>query len=596
MKARAKLLLLLLPPLLLSGLLIKYLAGHAVRDALREQVAVSARAGATSVPERYAAAFVSGGEAELLPALYALKDALKASEAAFVGVSGELLAHTDVARKGAPLPAAWKEKLGLPEGGYDAPGGAADLAVFIPVLSQAAKDPEELALGSSGGELLGTLVASVPLAAAAASERRISRRITLILLAVYSAILLAAFFVTGLALRPVQLLTEGTKRIRLGDYGSVIPVSSHDEFGELASSFNEMTRTLSGTIVSKNYLDAIVDNIVDILVVTDLEGRISRVNKAALAAFGKTAEELQGAPARELFRGEQDPQADWLRLLAAEGQVRDYETRLNSPVLTPALISASYIRDTEGAPSGIAVIVRDITLRKKYEAELARSNEDLQRFAFVASHDLQEPLRTVTNYIQLLETKYRETLGPDAARNVDFITAAVKRMRSLVRDLLEYSKLNAGLKLERVDSGEALDSVLALMRDTLNAAGARVERGTLPVIDADRGHIERLLQNLLSNAVKFTGGRAPLVTVSAARGPEGWVFSVADNGEGIDAKYAHQLFKLFGRLHGAAVAGAGIGLASCKRIVDSYGGRIWFDSEPGKGSTFYFSVPPAPEA
>jgi len=596
-KVRAKLLLFLLPPLLVSAFLVKYLSGRAVRGALREQAAASARAGVSGAIEKDSAAFASGGEPELLPVLYSLKDALTASEVFFAGPDGAVLAHTDVTRKGGALAEEWREKLLSPEGGYEAFGeGAGYLMVFIPVLSPAPKDPEELALGSSGGERLGTLAAAVPLDAAYAAERAISRRITIILLAVYAAILLAAFFATGLALRPVRLLTEGTQRIRLGDYGGVIPVASQDEFGELARSFNEMSRTLSGTIVSKNYLDAVIDNIVDILVVTGLDGRITRANKAALAAFDRPAGELLGEPAQGLFSGEEGQAAAWLHLLASEGQVRDYETRLNIPSRAPALISASYIRDTDGTPSGIAVVIRDITLRKKYEAELSRSNEDLQRFAFVASHDLQEPLRTVTNYIQLLENKYRSALGPDAARNVDFITAAVKRMRALVRDLLEYSKLNAELKLEQVDTGEAARSVVELMRDTFAAAGAEVALEQLPVIRADRGHIERLLQNLLSNAVKFVDGRPPRVTVGARRTQEGWVFSVADNGEGIDEKYSGQLFKLFGRLHGAAVPGAGIGLASCKRIIDAYGGRIWFDSEPGKGATFFFSIPQQPAA
>lgn len=602
MKARAKLFLLFLPPLLLSGLIISHLAGRAVRATLHAQAAASTRAGVTGTIGSSAAAFASGREQDLLPVLYALQGPANASGVAFAGVSGDVRAHTDVTRKGLDLPGNWKEMLLLPEGGYLA--AETRLNVFIPVTEAAGQDPEELALGAARGARLGTLIVTVPLAGVLATEAGISRKISGILVAVYSAILLAAFLITGLALRPVRLLTEGTKRVSRGDYGAVIPVSSRDEFGELARSFNEMSATLSGTIVSKNYLDAIVDNIVDILVVTDPEGGIRRLNKAALAALGKTEDELKDSSVLRLFSAEVPERSGWHDVLRALGEVRDFETVLLTPTAVPVTVSASYISDSGGTRTGIAVIIRDITLRKKYEAELARSNEDLQRFAFVASHDLQEPLRTVSNYIQLLETKYREVLGPEAGRNVDFITGAVKRMRALVKDLLEYSKINAELKLERVDTGQALESVLSMLRESISAAGAKVEAGPLPEISADRCHIERLLLNLISNAVKFRDGRPPEIKVAAKRDAEsGWIFSVADNGEGIDPRYASKLFKLFGRLHGAATEGAGIGLASCKRIVDYYGGRIWHESEPGKGSTFFFSIParpghgaPAPDA
>ncbi|MDT8287386.1 MAG: ATP-binding protein [Elusimicrobiales bacterium] len=465
--------------------------------------------------------------------------------------------------------------------------------VFIPLTDAGRESPEELTLaGSSPGERTGTLVLSMPLGDAVRAENYIAGKTLLILAAVYAAILIAVFFLTGVALRPVKLLTEGTRLIGRGDYGALIPVPSRDELGELAASFNEMSRRLAGTIVSRNYLDAIIDNISEILVVTDTGGLVRRANKAAQTALGKTERELQGTPATDLFPPEKPEYRAWLRELEERGEVRDYETvLLAGKRRVPALVSAAWMKDNDGNRSGMAVIIRDITLRKKYEAELARSNEELQRFAFVASHDLQEPLRTISSYIQLLEARYREQLGPDAGRHIGFITGAVSRMRAMVRDLLDYSKINAPLKLEIADAGEALDSVIRLMESPVKAAGGRVERGELPSIRADRLHLERLFQNLLSNALKFRGEEPPVVRVSAGRGRGGWIFTVEDNGQGIDPKYALKLFKLFGRLHGAAVEGSGIGLAACKKIVELYGGEIWFDAAPGKGAAFRFSIP-----
>jgi len=194
----------------------------------------------------------------------------------------------------------------------------------------------------------------------------------------------------------------------------------------------------------------------------------------------------------------------------------------------------------------------------------------------------------------MLEAKYRAVMGPESEKHVEFITGAVGRMRALILGLLAYSKINATLHLEEVDSGEALDYVLRALENSISASGAVIERGNLPVLRADRCHIESLLQNLISNAIKFRNGAAPHITVSAETGPEGWTFRIQDNGIGIEEVHRAKLFKIFGRLHGKGVDGAGIGLASCKKIVEYYGGNIWFKSEPDKGSSFFFCIPRQP--
>lgn len=600
MKIRAKLLLFLLPPLLLSGILINYLTGRSVCVTLHEETAARTAAGAKRLLETAAPDFSAPREDKLLPFLYALAADLNASNACFADLGGTILAHTDVVRRGKKLPGAHSEEFLSSKGGYEiaAHDELGMMQVYVPVNARRDESPEELALlGAGGGETrLGTLVVSVPLKDGIATEKYIAKKSAYILAAVYSAILLSAFFLTGLALRPIRRLIAGTERIRLGDYDTLIPVTSRDEFGDLARSFNAMTKNLSGTIVSKNYLDAIVDNMLDTLVVTDMSGVIRRVNSAARSIIGRGNKELTGTLVMELFPWEGSEPGGWLALLRKNGEVRDFETVLAAGpgVTVPVLVSASFIKDNEGKDSGIVAVFRDITLRKRYETEMLRSNEDLQRFAFVASHDLQEPLKTITNYIQLLEAKYRKVLGPESEKHVEFITGAVGRMRALIRGLLDYSRINASLHLENVDSGEALDYVLNALETSISASGAEIERGDLPVLRADRCHLESLFQNLVSNSIKFRNGPAPRIRVSAEAGEGGWIFQVSDNGAGIENAYNDKLFKLFGRLHGKAVEGAGIGLASCKKIVEYYGGKIWFKSEPDKGSSFFFSIPRQP--
>ena len=598
-RLRTKLLLLLFPSLLLSGLIINYLTGRAVCTTLHEETAGRITAGATRLLGTAAPDFAAPREDKLLPFLYDLKTGLNAGHACFADAAGNILAHTDVAMAGKKLPSANSREFLAGEGGYLIPehNSGSHMEVYVSVTERGAESPEELALlgPGAGAKRLGTLVIYTALRESIETEKYIARKTLAILAAVYSAILLAAFLLTGAALRPIRRLMEGTERIRLGDYGGLITVSSADEFGDLARSFNEMSATLSGTIVSKNYLNAILDNMVDTLLVTGLDGTIKKHNRAAVAALG--AGELEGRNILKFLPIENQVSGNWLGLLKEKGPLRDYETILvtGSGTRIPVVASASFIKDTDEGISGIVVVFRDITLRKKYEAEMARSNEDLQRFAFVASHDLQEPLRTIANYIQLLEAKYRTVLGPEAEKHVEFITGAVGRMRALIRGLLEYSKINASLHLEEVDSGEALEYVLSALQDSISTSGAVIDRGDLPVLRADRCHMESLFQNLVSNAIKFRNGGAPLIRISAKAGEGGWTFQVRDSGMGIEDAHAAKLFKLFGRLHGKGVDGAGIGLASCKKIVEYYGGRIWFKSEPGKGSSFFFSIPGRPQ-
>lgn len=232
-------------------------------------------------------------------------------------------------------------------------------------------------------------------------------------------------------------------------------------------------------------------------------------------------------------------------------------------------------------------------LLKDRAEKLERSNRDLQDFAYVASHDLQEPLRMVSSYVQLLAKRYKDKLDDDAHEFIDFAVDGSKRMQQLINDLLEYSRVETqGESFSRVSSQEILNDVLANLRFAIQDSNALVTHDSLPFIYADRGQMIRLFQNLISNAIKFRGNQRPIIHIALTEQTNVWQFKISDNGIGIDQENLEGIYTLFRRLHTREqYKGTGIGLAVCRRIVERHGGTIWTESEQGKGSSFLFTLP-----
>jgi PAS domain S-box-containing protein len=261
-------------------------------------------------------------------------------------------------------------------------------------------------------------------------------------------------------------------------------------------------------------------------------------------------------------------------------------------------VSNSYICDD------IKVIqcnIRDITARKLAEAaalvksrELMESNAELERFAYVASHDLQTPLRNIIHFAQLLERRYKTKLDADADQFIGFIVDGAKKMSALIVDILQYSRVRgSSMPLQTILAGGALASALLNLDQDIKNAGATVSIGNLPMVMADQSHLVSLFQNLLGNSLKYrTPGHAPIIAVTAERTTGNrWRFAVTDNGIGINPEYHDRIFEIFQRLNPRSeTKGTGIGLTMCRHIVHRFGGTIWVESMPGKDTTFFFTL------
>ncbi|MBW7956885.1 MAG: MEDS domain-containing protein [Deltaproteobacteria bacterium] len=360
-------------------------------------------------------------------------------------------------------------------------------------------------------------------------------------------------------------------------------------FLDVNRAFEELTGLRKEDIVGKRVLEVLPETErywIDIFGEVAINGKAAHFENYS-KEFGKYFEVVAYSPFKGVFA---TVFADITARKTAEEALRRHKEELESLVKdrTAELVSANASLRKEVA---VRMGAED-ELRKAVDA-LARSNKDLEQFAYIASHDLQEPLRMVSGFLQLLESRYRGRLDESADMYIHYAVDGAKRMHSLIEDLLHYSRVaTRGKSFEPLDCNLVFQKVLQSLAFMIEESGAVIENTPLPVLAADESQIFQLFQNLLSNAIKFRKpGEPPLIRVSAELRDGEWIFSVRDEGIGIDPEYKERIFTLFQRLHGKEYPGSGIGLAVCKRIIERHNGRIWVESAPGKGAEFLFTIP-----
>jgi PAS domain S-box-containing protein len=363
--------------------------------------------------------------------------------------------------------------------------------------------------------------------------------------------------------------------------------------------FSEISRDITERKETEAKYRGLLEAAPDAMVVVNQAGEIVLLNLQAEKQFGYHRDELVGQQVKNII-----PEGFAERLIAdgtrtaAEalaqqiGMGIELQGRRKNGGDFPIEIMLSPLDSADGIL--VTAAIRDITQRKKSDeyllktvGELKRSNDELEHFAYVASHDLQEPLRMVSSYTQLLAKRYHGRLDSDADEFIAYAVDGSNRMQQLIKDLLAYSRAGTDVKaLRKISSERSLQAALANLRLTIEESGALVTHDSLPDITTDNTQLTQVFQNLLGNAIKYRSAEVPRIHVSAAaKDGNEWIFSVRDNGLGIDPKYFARIFVLFQRLHG--------GLAICKKMLERLGGRIWVESQPekGQGSTFHFALP-----
>lgn len=345
----------------------------------------------------------------------------------------------------------------------------------------------------------------------------------------------------------------------------------------------------------------------------DLAGRITFINPCAAQILGWESAELIGRSAHDTFHhtrsngsrypAESCPLHTTLTsgdsgYVSNEDFVRRDGTQFPVEFSTVPLVEEKRV-------VGAVLVFRDITERKlaeeslrKTTEELVRSNQDLEQFAYAASHDLQEPLRMIAGYVSLLQNRYQGKLDEKADKYIAAAVDGAERMQALINDLLAFSRVNTrGRTPEPTDTRQALNDALRNLTISLQESEAQIHVGELPTVPADRRQLTQLFQNLIGNAIKFRSNRPSEIYIESRGQNDSWLFSVRDNGIGIEQQDADRIFLIFQRLHTRAeYPGTGIGLAICKKIVERHGGRIWVESQVGQGATFYFTLPHANES
>jgi PAS domain S-box-containing protein len=400
---------------------------------------------------------------------------------------------------------------------------------------------------------------------------------------------------------PISLLVRATTSVsETGDYSTRAQKISGDELGVLVDRFNEMLAGIQSRDDAlkqeRERFRFMAESMPQKIFATASDGSGDYFNQQWLEFTGLSMEQLRGWAWTQFIHPDEldDSVAAWRhsvetgepfhfegRFRRADGKYRWHLTRANA------------MRDRDGKISMWIGSSTEIQEQKEKEEALRRANDDLQQFAYSASHDLQEPIRNVAVYSEIVATRYRAVVDEEGQMFLGFLKEGGRRLSMLVSDLLAYTRAGtADLTETPVDSNAVLKHSLSSLAEAIRESGAEVTYDRLPEVYMGEAHLQQILQNLIANALKYRNQSPPRVHISVPRQSADWCFSVKDNGVGIEAAYKEKIFGVFKRLHHDRTReGTGIGLAICKRVVERYGGRIWVESETGKGSTFFFTMP-----
>ncbi len=432
-------------------------------------------------------------------------------------------------------------------------------------------------------------------------ERALSTQAEVVLIVVLAGIAAAAFAVGGgvyttrKVVMPLKRLSESAAEIGRGRFSVTIPGEGDDEIGVLAATLRRMQDDLEATTVPRSHHYSILGTLFESVMIVSTDALIIFANQATLTLTGYAELDLIGLPLRNIVTAADLDISTQLQqketFSSSQGLEATYRSKSGQEI--PMLLSTTPLADETGAVESYIVAGVDNSIQHEALLALARSNEELKYFAYMASHDLQEPLRMVSSFTQLLQKKYGDKLDSEAQEYIHFAVDGAQRMREMLNDLLAYSRVG---RTERpvvpVDCTMAIEAACANLEASIDETGAKITWENLPCVHGDARHLTSLFQNLISNSIKYRQEHRPEIAVSATRdGPEALI-ALKDNGLGIEERFLTKIFEPFQRLHSREkYAGTGIGLAICKRIVEWHGGRIWAESQPGIGTTVFFSLP-----
>jgi len=392
-----------------------------------------------------------------------------------------------------------------------------------------------------------------------------------------------------------ELLTRTGQSIPIDDSKSPIHGNDGKIIGYIVI-FRDVTSSRKAQqllAATERRLRTILESLTDSFVALDKDWRFAYLNPAGERSLRRPASEVIGKIIWEAY--------PYLVGTSLESNYRRVMAENVAVSFEEFAASNNRWYDVTAYPSsdGLSVYFRDVTDRMRSQQALQQLNEDLKQFTYAASHDLREPVRTITIYLQLFQRKFQPLLNEEAARYLAQVSGAAGRMSRLVDGILEFSRVNErdeeqGATPASANAGNTLKDVLQDLHGIISESQATVDCCPLPFVAVEEAHLYQLFQNLVGNAIKYRKPDVPpVIQISAERERDEFVFAVRDNGSGVPAAYRNDIFLPFKRLHGTQIEGAGIGLATCKRITEGYGGRIWVESEPPDGSTFYFSLPAA---